>query len=303
VKIWDSVSGQELRTFREHTDVVYNVAFSSDNEFLASGSRNHTIRIRDARPRTEEVVVERESRGLVDFLRGQSISKTAMLDRIRDDRTISDTVRREALALAENHWESVLYHEAINLSDSLFIKLLLRKDVIERIESIGRASYSDIGPDVRRMALALAEKRSEDPDALYEAAWGIVNKPGAEEEEYNKALRWAAAACRLEPQNWRFANAHGIALYRAGKYPEALAALTQSDKIRSSLKGGRKPPDVVFLAMTKFKLGDSKEAKVLLNEMRELMKTAERSTLEEAEAYFEAECFLREAEALISHKP
>ena len=48
VKLWDTASGRELRTFSGHSDGVYSVAFSPDRTHILSGSEDGTTRLWDA---------------------------------------------------------------------------------------------------------------------------------------------------------------------------------------------------------------------------------------------------------------
>jgi Flp pilus assembly protein TadD len=82
-------------------------------------------------------------------------------------------------------------------------------------------------------------------------------------------LALAQTACRLAPNNGGFLNTQGIAEYRAGQYPAALATLTQAD----SLNGGI-PADLAFLAMSHHQLGNSEKAKETLVRLRESLRSS-----------------------------
>lgn len=49
LKLWDTATGQELRTFTGHSGVVTSVAFPPDSRTALSGSKDGTIRIWDVK--------------------------------------------------------------------------------------------------------------------------------------------------------------------------------------------------------------------------------------------------------------
>jgi eukaryotic-like serine/threonine-protein kinase len=182
--------------------------------------------------------------------------------------------------------------EARNLINRLDANVGVKKRVIEGIEQ-----DSDLSPEVRHEALEMTNRWQEDSSWLSIASWSVLARTDARPERYALALRQAEAVCRLEPDNGGAINTLGVAIYRNGRFQEALDWLTRSDQINSVLFKGGHPADVAFLAMTQFKLGDHEKARVLLMDLRRLLKLPRWSNDAEAQG------FLREAQELIEGKP
>jgi hypothetical protein len=120
----------------------------------------------------------------------------------------------------------------------------------------------------------------------------VIKRRDAGKEAYARALRQAEAVGRLVPNNGVALNTLGVAQYRAQRYADALATLTQSAKLNAT-KEGSQPADLAFLAMTQHQLGQKNEAKAPLDRLREIMKQPRWAQNTEAVG------FLREAEELI----
>jgi hypothetical protein len=132
---------------------------------------------------------------------------------------------------------------------------------------------------------------------LNHAAWTLVKLPGRPEADFQRGLRLAERACRLElwfSPNYRVClNTLGVAQYRAGQYEKARATLTQSNRIN----GNRNPADLAFLAMTQHRLNQVAEARATLKRLREVMKDPNLARNPENPG------FLREAEAVMRNSP
>jgi hypothetical protein len=327
VKVWDTVTGQEILTLHGHTGAVRSVAFSSDGRRLASCSEDGTVKVWEATPLTEELRIQREAMSMVQFLfnqplpdsvlaastvgvlggpegqgplraafalfvaRTEPLSRSQVVAAIRHDQTISEPLRQAALAGAARYAESLTAGHAEKLVGDLFEQLLLRSAVLEQIRK-----DRSLPEPLRQTSLTLAEHWPEDPDAFNNASWQIVRVPGATAEQYAQALRYAEAACRMEPENGNSLNTLGIAQYRAGRYQEALATLTRSDQIHSKVGKGSQPADLAFLAMAQHHLGQNAQARSTFARLRQVMKDPAVAGNQESVG------FQREAEALLQER-
>jgi Flp pilus assembly protein TadD len=147
----------------------------------------------------------------------------------------------------------------------------------------------------REFALQAAQSHPEDPRLLNDVAWNMVKFRNAGKGDYALALRQAEAAVRLAAEDNSFLVTLGVAQYRAGRYADALATLTKSEKLNATKEGSR-PLYLDFLAMTQHQLGKKDEAKATLARLREALKQERRKNDPEGAD------FLREAEGLIEGK-
>ena len=86
-------------------------------------------------------------------------------------------------------------------------------------------------------------------------------------------MRQSEAACRLIPDEADFLTFLGLAQYRVGRYREAVATLTQADRIhRDYWNGSPFPKDLAFLALARHRCGQTDQARAILGELRETVK-------------------------------
>jgi WD40 repeat protein/serine/threonine protein kinase len=287
VQLWDAATGQRVLTLRGHLDGVWDLAFSPDGRILASASYDSTLGIWDARPATPELRTLREARGVVEFLYAQSLPAAEVLARIRRDPTISEPVRRHALALAGPYGDQLIALQAERPVLALFHRALLRPEVREALRT--DASLSE---PVRRAALALAENMPEERWNLNRTSWGLVCQPGAEAAAYHRARLQAEVVCRLVPDDGPYLTTLGVAQYRDGQYPEAVASLMRADRINAETQDPSHPAVPAILALAQQRLGRTAEARAALARLREAMKRREWAEDPEARS------FLHEAEAI-----
>jgi len=123
-------------------------------------------------------------------------------------------------------------------------------------------------------------------------SWSIVTQRGLPAAKYQSALELAVEANSLVPGYGEYLNTLGIAQYRLKKHKEALKTLNRSSSLNASQVSGQPPYDLVFLAMTRFQLGEQKQAADLLKNVKAIAAQAKKKDTE-------LDAFIREAESLI----
>jgi hypothetical protein len=166
---------------------------------------------------------------------------------------------------------------------------LPRADVFQSVRS-----DATISEQVRRQALALAERYKEDPVALNKASWEVVRHQKGISAQYSLALRQAEAACRLVRDDGVYLTTLGGAQYRTGLYTQALETLARADELNAVSKSGPRPAGLALLAMTYHRLlGPKGKALATLERARALTKQRNWSFDKDSQA------LLQEAEALL----
>jgi hypothetical protein len=227
---------------------------------------------------------------LVRFLVDRLASQAEVRDRITRDKTRSAAVRAAALEMARGFWEMRVNRRAEEIVVPLRIRLVLREDVLDALQAKPAAD-----PEVQAACLKLAGTWPESAVECNNAGWALVRGPRLSDASYQRGLRLARAACELERDDGNFLNTLGVAQYRAGLVPEALATLTRS----YALNQGKEPADLAFLAMAHQRLGQVAEARAMLDRLRDAMRQ-ERFVGGQGN---QGRAFLAEAEGLVVYDP
>jgi Flp pilus assembly protein TadD len=286
VKLWDPATGQPILTLSGQATSGRGLAFGPDGRRLAAAV-GENVKLWDATTLTPELQTIRDAVELVEFLFGERLPTSEVLDQIRDNPSLGAEGRRRALDLAKARSELLLDQEAERVVNGLYERLLLRPEVRASLCADKR-----LGEPMRQRMLALAEQVPESPSRLNAASWLVASRRGAPPDAYRLALRQAEAACRLEPSNGELLNTLGVAQYRSEHYREAVATLTHSDRLNSGGAPGSQPADVAFLALAHHRLGEPDQARTALRRLRALMKKPEHASTSEAQL------FLSEAEEI-----
>ena len=246
VHVKDAVTDRVLTTLRGHTDAIYCIAFSPDGTRIATASHDQTIKIWDAAD-GREVLTLRGHTHVVQcvafspdghLLASGGIDTTA---RVWDATPFSSDDLRE--------------QEARRMVP-VIRQLHFKDELIERL----RDDSSRSAP-VRAAAVAIVEQLADDPELLDKASWYLVQAPAGTRDDYLLALRRAEAAVRLAPENGTYLKTLGVALYRLGRYEDALESLRRAAALHAAKNSGPTPTELAFLAMAHWQLGDKPQAR------------------------------------------
>jgi hypothetical protein len=320
VIVWDAPTGTRLRTLK-HTHRVWSVAFHPDGTRLAAGAGDGTVRIWDLTSGQEPLLFFKtggeEVFGVAFSPDGNRLASTTA-----KGLTLWDAATGQELLQLEGHtnpvwsvafspdgtrlatagWDRTVRiwdarpatpkgrseREALSLLAALVAKPLCRADIRDYL---GRAPA--VSAEARQLALSLVDRYREetDPEDYHQAAWALVCQPYLNSVQYGFALRQAETTCRRAPEQGRYRTTLGAAQYRVREYQKAVVTLTKAAQLpRVS------PAAQVFLAMAQHRLGHKDEAKTVLANLRDALKSPLWTNNAEAQA-----C-VREAEVLIEGK-
>jgi WD40 repeat protein/tRNA A-37 threonylcarbamoyl transferase component Bud32 len=265
VRVWDTDTGQHLLTLEGHEREVLTAAFSPDGLQIVSADRGGTAKVWDARPWGPEVAEERQATGLLRHLFRTLRPKGEVVARVQTDQTISDGVKQRALELADRYWQGLIHHQADDYVRDPMVRALPRAELLERIRKDPKLTEP-----VREQALALAERLVENPGWQQRAAWRAACRNDT--AACGLALRQAASASSIDPDNSLYQTTLGMAHFRLAKYQDAEKALTRAGELTRGKDETSEAARLAFLAMTKYQLRDKAEAGKILAILRETMR-------------------------------
>jgi eukaryotic-like serine/threonine-protein kinase len=272
VRVWDTVTGQEFISLL-CTAGIQHAVLSPDGALLAGAAADGTVKIWDARPITAEYRVQREARGLVTFLFGKHLSEADVSSRIIADATITDEVRKSALAIAGPYGRTLTETESHRLIQVLLAKPMSREEAIESVQA-----DKTIWEPVRQRALILLPEYPEDAQALFSASQATVRNAGGDEHQYARALKQARAVNRLRPDDPWSSLLLAMARYRVREFQDAIVLLTEFerlhllDRMKECDRTYTTVVQLAFLAMAQHRSGRLADAKKAHERLREAMK-------------------------------
>ncbi len=280
VRVWDAHSGQLLYKLPHHVRAEWTVLFSPDDKLLFVGNLAGVCHVLESRtgkyvamfdtgqPEMTAMAVSPDGRRLAtcgggclriwDTASWQPLVTLGVQDWYRwcsfspNGRTLG-VVGYNGLAILRNAfaWDARDYpgNEQASLED--------------RLEQYKRRWWLDRSPDSQYRDPA-GFARADDLDRR---SFDVVVAAGRTDQEYRKAYEQAEEACRLDPDNRDHLRTLGVALYRLGRYQEAVEELTASNQLTGGL-----PSATSFLAMAYHRLGQTAEASAAMRQLRTIVK-------------------------------
>jgi hypothetical protein len=297
VRLWDTVTFDELISIPGLGFQANSLAFAPEARSLLSGEEDGTIKVWDGTLLGPERSEERESLRLLKYWFEREEEKDRVFSRIREDRTVSESVRQRALLCLDGYAAGL-----VHLGADRFLLLQDKQTVLkEDLPSIIRVDRT-INSLVKHEALRQAENYVEDLDALKKSCRVLVKQGNPKSDAYQSALRLANRACQLAPEDSWAHTLLGIAHYRLANYADALKALEHADKLKFAEQGNAIPADLAFLAMAQRQLGQKEAAKKTFDRLREVMNKPEWANDTEAQSFFREGVTFFEAGATESGK-
>jgi tetratricopeptide (TPR) repeat protein len=168
------------------------------------------LKVWDARPLTPEIAVEREARGLLEFLFTKPLCKADVLEHLRTSHTITPAAQQLARDLVERYHEETDPERYYQASWAL-----LRRPYLNRVQY-------DFALRQARTAFERAPENSR-----YQTALGVAQYRAG---QYQEALATLKNRANDTPEVLAFL---AMTQHRVGQHPDALTTLEQ---LRQTMK-------------------------------------------------------------------
>jgi hypothetical protein len=287
LRVWNAKSGAALHVIKDLMVHPSCLAFYPDahGSRLAVGFYDGTIKIWDTRKWQVVATLQCDNEWLDSIAfdaEGRRLASGSSTGRIWLFDSDPVSTRTAATRTARAHRD-----EAEKILTGLVVENKTGDELVADL-----VAAKNIGDDVRGAAIRLIRTRTGRPEDLFQAAWDIVGDCHATPAQYRRARDIAASLMNLKISEGRHHTLLGMAEFRIGNYPAALAALTRARVFDTSGDQRIHGAICAFLSMVQFQLGDRLQAVATLGELRE-------SGDHPTEADEQIAGFVQEAEALI----
>jgi len=313
VRIWDAETGDEVITLRLPGVPWTPGCFSPDGKTFAvpHGAvtyANTVTLFESAAPPAggyEPRQTAEAARKLVDELYEKRSSYREVINTLRNDKILDESIRKVALQIAnarKGEDAFKLYKEGRDALTSTRGDPNTYRVALEKAEKASGLEPNNLGilamlylAQCRVGAYQDALKTCTKADSLDPNNSVILARLGRIQYHsgaYDDALKTLTKANSLDPNQPAILNTLGMVQYRGGAYEDALKTLTRSNEMTAAVKR-QAPSTLAFMAMSLHQLGRAEEAKAALERLGELCKDERFADDEEAKS------LLAEAEGLI----
>jgi hypothetical protein len=246
--VWDVASGQEICRLKGNDQVT---SFSADGKRLFSVTQTSPIsglfRVWDATSGELMLAAQVPGGDLAVHPDGWRCAVASSQTGVWfvDARPLTQELREQC--------------QAQGLVAHLFRRRILKEDVAPDLREL-----KTISEPVRHQALARTQQLENDVLLTNLACSDVLLASDRTPEEYQRALRWAEEGQRLAPEAGAIVENVAGALYRVGRYQEAAAFCRRTYEMNLKSGGSRLDYDLLFLAMSEYKMGRHEDAKATL---------------------------------------
>ena len=218
IKLWDTDSGREVFTLRGHTAGVIALIFSPDGHRIVSGGIDYTARVWDATPLPDASIEAQKAR---------YNQKKAEFEALRNAPNQAENAQGESTPSSGREWLAAaewFASEADRETDT-------EKNLLRRRQQILSLLVARHTREVARACADLLDKFGAvtDSEQANLVAWTCVLAPDAvaDREAPVRLAEAALATCR-EQTKGDVLKTLGAALYRAGRFENAIRRLNES---------------------------------------------------------------------------
>jgi WD40 repeat protein len=267
--VWDATAGGESRELAGVGvyDTIKDLVFSPDSSRLATLEEGTTGRckIKVWDPATGQELLALSESELVSYIRFSADGSKLYVFDSRGRKAYDASplpARHEAL-------------DFVSGADDIYKRVATLQEFAARLDSL------TLSPELKANAIRLWSPLPQFSPLLSanvnDFTISLLFRPDADGTDYGPLLQAAERLKAEQPESDFAWMAFGGALYRLGRYNEALAALARADELTKARNGSR-PSTLAFLSMAHHRLNEPKKAQETLARLRDVLKSEPWST-------------------------